>query len=136
MSLEYIDNNQKNLLKKVHIYNDNFTKEQLTEYENTIFTIKLSRRKRAELELARLKQEISKLEDPDPSIYEEYLELSKLLKVADFDPSVIDEIYARIVKVQLLNGISIRLYTAFSLLQEQLEHQMKLVKDPEEKKVK
>ncbi len=136
MSLEYIDNNQNNLLKKVHIYNDNFTKEQLTEYENTIFTIKLSRRKRAELELARLKQEISKLEDPDPSIYEEYLELSKLLKVADFDPSVIDEIYARIVKLQLLNGISIRLYTAFSLLQEQLEHQMKLVKDPEEKKVK
>ena len=55
MSLEYIDNNQNNLLKKVHIYNDNFTKEQLTEYENTIFTIKLSRRKRAELELARLK---------------------------------------------------------------------------------
>lgn len=136
MSLEYIDNNQNNLLKKVHIYNDNFTKEQLTEYENTIFTIKLSRRKRAELELARLKQEISKLEDPDPSIYEEYLELSKLLKVADFDPSVIDEIYARIVKLQLLNGISIRLYTAFSLLQEQLEHQMKLDKDPEEKKVK
>lgn len=130
------DNKNNNLLKKLYVYKENFSKEQLDEYENTIFTVKVSRKKRAELELARLKMELSKLESVDPAAYEEYLALCKLLQVADFDPSVIDDIYARLVKLQLENNLSIRLYTAISSLCDKLESQMSLTKAPEEGKVR
>lgn len=130
------DNKNNNLLKKLYVYKENFSKEQLDEYENTIFTVKVSRKKRAELELARLKMELSKLESVDPAAYEEYLALCKLLQVADFDPSVIDDIYARLVKLQLENNLSIRLYTAISSLCDKLESQMSLTKTPEEGKVR
>ncbi len=127
-------NTKDNLIKKIHIYKDNFTKEQLDEYENTIFTNKVSRKKRAELELARLKIELSNLESVDPSAYEEYLNLCKLLQVASFDPSVIDEIYSRLVKLQLTNNLSIRLYSAISKLYDELTTSSTLTKAPETEK--
>lgn len=130
-----IDNKKNKLIKKLQVYIDNFSKEQLYEYESSIFTDEVSRKKRAELELIRLKLDIDKLNSVDSSVYEEYLDLFKLLQVADFDPSVIDNIYARVVRLQLENDLSIRLYTALSLLQDQLEMKLTLTKNPEAKKV-
>ncbi len=118
MGTDYKDND---LYKKINVYNDNFSKEQLEEYEDTIFTNKISKKKRAELELARFKIELSKLDSVDPSIYEEYLQLVKLIQVSSFDPSVLDEIYLRLVRMQLECGMSVRLYSALSLLHDEME---------------
>lgn len=119
--------NRNDLIKKLAIYNDNYSREELDTFENSIFTEKVSRKRRAELELARLRTELGRLEDSSAESYEEYLQISKLLQVADFDPSVLEDIYRRLVRLQMENGLSIRLYSAIPSLQEEVE-QMQLIK--------
>ena len=46
--------------KKLDVYLSNFTEKDLEEYEEAIFTNKMSKRTRAELELNRLREDIIK----------------------------------------------------------------------------
>lgn len=108
-------------LKKLSVYFNNFTEEQLQEYEDEIFSEKISRKKRVELELARLKEELGKDIKVYTDFYADITELTKLLKVADLSSDILDEAYRIIVKIQLSCGMSIRLYSAFTLLQTEEE---------------
>ncbi|MBR6820749.1 MAG: hypothetical protein IKM55_00825 [Bacilli bacterium] len=49
MSNEYKDE----VLRKLSVYFNNFSEEQLAEYEDEIFTERIDKKKRAELEFAR-----------------------------------------------------------------------------------
>lgn len=108
-------------LKKLSVYFNNFTEEQLQEYEDEIFSEKISRKKRVELELVRLKEELGKDIKVYTDFYVDITELTKLLKVADLSSDILDEAYRIIVRIQLSCGMSIRLYSAFTLLQTEEE---------------
>jgi hypothetical protein len=51
------------------------------------------------------------------------VEITKLLKVADLSSDILDEIYRRIVEIQLSNNLEVRLYSAFDLIR--LEEEVK-----------
>ena len=53
----------------------------------------------------------------------EMVEITKLLKVADLSSDILDEIYRRIVEIQLSNNLEVRLYSAFDLIR--LEEEVK-----------
>lgn len=106
--------------KKLNVYSNNFTKEQLQEYEDAIFTKKIDKKQRAELELERLKLELSKKDDSYVRYFDEIVRMAGLLKVSNFDVTVLDEIYSTILKIELTCGIKLRLYSGITLLAEEL----------------
>lgn len=111
------------VLQRLSIYFDNFTVEQLSEYEDEIFSERIDKKKRAELEFRRLRDELAKNLKLYTDYYSEIREIAKLLKVADLSSDIIDDIYSRIVKIQLSNNMEIRLYSAFNLIK--LEEEVK-----------
>lgn len=111
------------VLQRLSIYFDNFTVEQLSEYEDEIFSERIDKKKRAELEFRRLRDELAKNLKLYTDCYSEIREIAKLLKVADLSSDIIDDIYSRIVKIQLSNNMEIRLYSAFNLIK--LEEEVK-----------
>ncbi len=113
--------NNSEYLKKLAVYSNNFTEEQLQEYEDGIFGEKIDRKKRVELELARLKKEMGKDLKKYANYYTEISELASLIKVADLSSDILDEAYRIIVRVQLACGMTIRLYSAFTLIREEEE---------------
>lgn len=107
---------EKEILKKVNVYLEHFSATELNKFEDTIFG-EYNRYYRAFLEIQRLKR-----------IFKgEYLiryrihELEMMLKDAYFDKDALDDIYKSILKIQLQNGISIRLYGGLSMLKDHLE---------------
>ena len=48
--------------------------------------------------------------------YLEIKEIAKLLKIADLSSDILDEIYRRIVRIQLASNLDVRLYSAFNLI--------------------
>ena len=118
MALKY---NNDEYLKKLSVYFKNFTEEQLREYEEEIFGEKIDRKKRVELELGRIKLELSNNMKNYVYYYSEIADINRLLKVADLSTDILDEIYRRIVMIQLSAGINIRLYSAFSLIKTEQE---------------
>ena len=110
MSNEYKDE----VLRKLSVYFNNFSEEQLAEYEDEIFTERIDKKKRAELEFARLRVELGKNLKVYSDYYSELREIARLLKVADLSSDILDDIYRRIVKLQLSANLDIRLYSAFS----------------------
>lgn len=117
MSNEYKDE----VLKKLSVYCNNFSEEQLAEYEDEIFTERIDKKKRAELEFARLRVELGKNLKIYSDYYSELREIARLLKVADLSSDILDDIYRRIVKLQLSTNLDIRLYSAFSLIKAEEE---------------
>ena len=117
MSNEYKDE----VLKKLSVYCNNFSEEQLAEYEDEIFTERIDKKKRAELEFARLRVELGKNLKVYSDYYSELREIARLLKVADLSSDILDDIYRRIVKLQLSANLDIRLYSAFSLIKAEEE---------------
>lgn len=109
--------------RKLSVFLNNFTPEQLAEYEDEIFTSRIDKKKRAELEFARLKYDMSKNLKIYSTYYTEMVEITKLLKVADLSSDILDEIYRRIVEIQLSNNLEVRLYSAFDLIR--LEEEVK-----------
>lgn len=116
-SMEQFDNQ---IDKKLNVYSNSFTNEQLQEYEDAIFTKKIDRKKRAELEIERLKNDLSKEQDVYAEYFDEIVRISKLLKVSSFDVTVLDEIYATILRIELECGLKPRLFSAIPLLMETL----------------
>lgn len=112
MSSDYNDE----MLRKLSVYFDNFTTDQLALYEDEIFTEKIDRKKRAELEFERLKNELGKDLKHYSDFFLELKEIAKLLKIADLSSDILDEIYRRIVKIQLSSNLDVRLYSAFDLI--------------------
>ncbi len=106
---------------KIGAYLNNFSKEKLGMYEDIIFSNKIDKAKRAELELDRLKSELVKLPELYALYLEEVVRLGKLLEVSDFDSTVLDEIYASILRIELEHGIKIRLYSGIPILKEELD---------------
>lgn len=119
MSIE----NKDEFSKRLSVYFNNFTADQLAEYENEIFSERIDKKKRAELEFDRLKTELSKDIKYYTDYYSEIREISRLLKVADLSSDILDDIYRRIVTIQLSNNLDIRLYSAFNLIK--LEEEVK-----------
>lgn len=119
MSIE----NKDEFSKRLSVYFNNFTADQLAEYENEIFSERIDKKKRAELEFSRLKAELSKDIKYYTDYYSEIREISRLLKVADLSSDILDDIYRRIVTIQLSNNLDIRLYSAFNLIK--LEEEVK-----------
>ena len=119
MSKEYSDE----FFQKLSIYCNNFTLEQLAEYEDEIFSERIDKKKRAELEFGRLKLELCKNQNNYSDYYSEIIEIAKLLKVADLGSDVLDDIYRKIVRLQLSNNMEVRLYSAFNLIM--LEEEVK-----------
>lgn len=119
MSIE----NKDEFSKRLSVYFNNFTADQLAEYENEIFSERIDKKKRAELEFGRLKTELSKDIKYYTDYYSEIREISRLLKVADLSSDILDDIYRRIVTIQLSNNLDIRLYSAFNLIK--LEEEVK-----------
>ena len=117
MSNEYKDE----VLRKLSVYCNNFSEEQLAEYEDEIFTERIDKKKRAELEFARLRVELGKNLKIYSDYYSELREIARLLKVADLSSDILDDIYRRIVKLQLSANLDIRLYSAFSLIKAEEE---------------
>ena len=117
MSNEYKDE----VLRKLSVYFNNFSEEQLAEYEDEIFTERIDKKKRAELEFARLRVELGKNLKVYSDYYSELREIARLLKVADLSSDILDDIYRRIVKLQLSANLDIRLYSAFSLIKAEEE---------------
>lgn len=112
MSTDYNDE----VLRKLSVYFNNFTTDQLSDYEDEIFTKKIDKKKRAELEFARLKNELGKDLKYYFDYYLEIKEIAKLLKIADLSSDILDEIYRRIVRIQLASNLDVRLYSAFNLI--------------------
>lgn len=108
-------------LKKLSVYFNNFTEKQFIDFENEIFTEKIDKKKRAELEYARLKKEIGKDLKKYADYFEDIREVGTLLKVSDLSEDLLDEAYKIIVRIQLATGMSIRLYTAFPLIEDEEE---------------
>lgn len=106
--------------KKLDVYLSNFTEKDLEEYEEAIFTNKMSKRTRAELELNRLREDIIKKPNEYADYFTEIARLTRLLKVAEFDSTVLDEVYSSIVRMQLECNSNIRLYSGISLLKNEL----------------
>lgn len=104
--------------KKVSVYLENFTPEELSKYEDEIFTEKMDKRIRAELEFYRLKDEIS---IKDSKYYLEIRKLSNLFKIANLGSDIVDEIYKIIVEIQLANNMDVRLYSALNLIKNENE---------------
>ena len=104
------------VLRKLSVYFNNFSEEQLAEYEDEIFTERIDKKKRAELEFARLRVELGKNLKVYSDYYSELREIARLLKVADLSSDILEDIYRRIVKLQLSANLDIRLYSAFSLI--------------------
>lgn len=104
--------------KKVSVYLENFTPEELSKYEDEIFTEKMDKRIRAELEFYRLKDEIS---IKDSKYYLEIRKLSNLFKIANLGSDIVDEIYKIIVEIQLANNMDVRLYSALNLIKNDNE---------------
>lgn len=119
MSIE----NKDEFSKRLSVYFNNFTADQLAEYENEIFGERIDKKKRAELEYSRLKIELGKNLKLYTDSYSEFREIAKLLKVADLSSDILDDIYRRIVTIQLSNNLDIRLYSAFNLIK--LEEEVK-----------
>lgn len=116
-----LNNDKEEYLKKLSVYFENFSSEQLQEYEDEIFGEKIDKKKRVELEVARLKIEMGKDIKRYASYCSKINELTKLLKIADLSPDILDEAYRIIVRTQLSCGMSIRLYSAFNLIREEEE---------------
>lgn len=104
------------VLKKLSVYFNNFTTDQLSDYEDEIFTEKIDKKRRAELEFDRLKNELGKDLKYYSDYYLEIKEIAKLLKIADLSSDILDEIYRRIVRIQLASNLDVRLYSAFDLI--------------------
>lgn len=104
--------------QKVSVYLENFTPEELSKYEDEIFTEKMDKRIRAELEFYRLKDEIS---IKDSKYYLEIRKLSNLFKIANLGSDIVDEIYKIIVEIQLANNMDVRLYSALNLIKNENE---------------
>lgn len=116
-----LGNKKDDYLKKLSVYFNNFSEVQLQDYEDEIFSERIDKKKRAELEFSRLRGELAKEFKYYSEIYPEMREIAMLLKVADLSSDILDDIYRRIVKIQLSNNLDIRLYSAFSLLKEEEE---------------
>lgn len=106
--------------KKLSVYLSNFTENDLEEYEEAIFTNKMSKRTRAELELDRIKNDLLRKPNEFADYFTEIARLTRLLKVAEFDSTVLDEVYSSIVRMQLECNSNIRLYSGISLLKNEV----------------
>ena len=84
-------------------------------------TKKIDKKKRAEFEIDRLKNTLIKEESLYAEYFEEIMRISKLLKVSDFDSTVLDDIYATIFKICLECDIKPRLYSAIPILMRKYE---------------
>ena len=82
--------------------------KKLEEYEEAIFTNKMSKRTRAELELDRIKNDLLRKPNEFADYFTEIARLTRLLKVAEFDSTVLDEVYSSIVRMQLECNSNIR----------------------------
>ena len=85
------------------------------EYEDRIFG-KLDKKTRASMELKRLDLALRSVPEIYVEYYDEIKRLEELLKVANFDSTVIDDVYCSIVRMQMKCEQDIRLYTAVGLV--------------------
>lgn len=110
------------IVSKLSVYLNNFSAEQLNDYEDEIFT-GIDKKKRAEMEFRRLKETFALKGDFSVERFSEFNEIARLIKVSNLSSDILDEVYRRIVKVQLDYGLEVRLYSAFNLIK--LEEDMK-----------
>lgn len=114
------------VVRKLSVFLNNFTTEQLDDYEEEIFGERINKKKRAELEFSRLKAELAKNNKFYAEHYKDFREIAKLLKVADLSSDILDDIYRRIVRLQLSYDLDVRLYSAFNLIKT--EEEIKLLR--------
>lgn len=110
--------------KKLDVYLQNFSESALEEYEDAIFTEKMSKKTRAEMELNRLREDIIKKPSEYADYFTEISRLTRLLKVAEFDSTVLDEVYSSIVRMQLECNSNIRLYSGINLLKNEVSKKL------------
>lgn len=107
------------LVDKLRVYEENFDSKKLNACEEAIFSNKVNKKRRASLELNRIRSFLIK----DIDVYKKYVDdfrnISELIKVSDFDPTALEQAYKLIVRIQLANGINVRLYSAISMLLEE-----------------
>ena len=101
--------------EKIKVYGENFSLSQLREYEDAIYTDKIDSVKRCHLELERLETDLRK-KGQYYTYLKEIMEMKKLLRVAYFDDTVVDDIKKTIVRIQLEEDFSVRLYSAVAAL--------------------
>lgn len=108
------------ILKKLDVYTNNFSNEQLIEYENQIYGKSIQGYERVKLEYLDL---LYKLMIERPDKYAEYIDvldfITTRLKVAMFDPTVLDEVKKEIVRIQLESDLKVSLYSAIPSLAEE-----------------
>ena len=108
------------IFKKLNVYTNNFSNEQLIEYENQIYGKSIQGYERVKLEYLDLLRKLI-LERPDK--YAEYIDaldfITTRLKVAMFDPTVLDEVKKEIVRIQLECDLKVSLYSAIPSLSEE-----------------
>lgn len=107
------------IYKKLSVYTNNFSKEQLLAYEDEIYGPAIQGYHRVKLEYLDLLRKLS----ARPDKYAKYIDaldfISSRLKVAMFDPTVIIEISKEIVRIQLECDLKVSLYSAIPLLAEE-----------------
>ena len=113
--------NKELVKKKLDVYVSNFSYLKLKEYEDAIFGYIVDKRKRAQVELWRLETMMKKNQEFYLEYYCAYCRMKRLMKVAHFDPTALDEIYNTLLAIQLDNNINIRLYSGLPLLKEMID---------------
>lgn len=92
-------------------YADKIEFSKLKAYEDNVFTEKIDKRTRASIELDRLKTKLSN----SPDVYAEYFDdikkIDELLDIAEFDSTVLDDVYVEIIRIQASCGQKTRLYS-------------------------
>ena len=112
----------KTLLKYVQKY----TPEKLEDLENNLFGEKISRRRRVIIESDRVKRVVSKEPFNHVEAMDEIEELNYYLKLVNMGDTIIDELYSRIIKLNIICDLPIRLSSGIYPLCERLSKEVKI----------
>ena len=108
--MKEIDNDLK-IYYAVKGFTNYLTEQELFQFESTIFC-DVTDKQKIVLEYDRLKSELKKYPDKYAAAISSLLEIERMIKVMDFDPTVLRKVSKEIVKQDLLYDIPVRLYNS------------------------
>ena len=119
--MKYLNDAEKKRYLDICKYTKNFSNDELVAFENEVFG-NLTEYQKVSKEFARLRTLLTQRTDLYAKYIDDVVDIERMLKVVDFDSSVLDEIALRLVNIQLELNAGVRMFSVLPKLQKQYEY--------------